>query len=173
MRMACRPSSPPSPTGDGRRAAGGVTRERANPDTSTCSLKTFALFPRDGLTGQTPRRISRSGTMDTFYISLLTSGKGLRRCRLFGVVIGVGCRRTHSRLQKWDDTLPLRLNPSLCLSVPPQLTLRRVASKLSDPHLHGGRQTRPGEIDTIGLGERLHHYVSLPAKTPAVNKEYL
>jgi hypothetical protein len=59
--------------------------------------------------------------------------------------------------QKWDDTLPLRLNPSLCLSVPPQLTLRWVASKLSDPHLHGGRQTRPGEIDTIGLGERLHH----------------
>jgi hypothetical protein len=27
-----------------------------------------------------------------------------------------------------------------------------------DPHLHGGRQTRPGEIDTIGLGERLHHW---------------
>jgi hypothetical protein len=53
-------------------------------------------------------------------------------------------------------TVLLRVNPTL--SVPPQLTLRRVASKLSDPHLHGERQTRPGEIDTIGLGERLHHY---------------
>jgi len=29
--------------------------------------------------------------------------------------------------------------------------------KLSDPHLHCGWQTRPGEIDIIGLGEWLHH----------------